>query len=144
MNNSKKTIAAGGFILKDDQLLLLLRQNASCDNGMYCIPGGRVEEGESVHGAAVREIFEETGLKVDQKDMELAHVISFKKEDGSELISFDFIIRRWQGEPINKEPKKFASVDWFPLSQLPSNFIERHKNAYLDYKNGVYYSSFGY
>ena len=32
------------------------------DNGQWCLPSGRVEAGESVAEACVREVFEETGL----------------------------------------------------------------------------------
>ena len=34
------------------------------DNGLWCIPGGAMESGESVAEACEREVFEETGLKV--------------------------------------------------------------------------------
>jgi ADP-ribose pyrophosphatase YjhB (NUDIX family) len=34
------------------------------DNGDWCLPGGRVEAGESVSEACEREVWEETGLKV--------------------------------------------------------------------------------
>jgi len=41
---------------------ILLTQRA--DNGHWCLPGGRIEAGESVSEACVREVFEETGLEV--------------------------------------------------------------------------------
>jgi 8-oxo-dGTP pyrophosphatase MutT (NUDIX family) len=34
------------------------------DNGMWCLPGGRVDPGESVTESIVREVSEETGLQV--------------------------------------------------------------------------------
>ncbi|HKY56215.1 MAG TPA: NUDIX domain-containing protein [Anaerolineales bacterium] len=34
------------------------------DNGLWCIPGGAMESGESAAEACEREVFEETGLKV--------------------------------------------------------------------------------
>jgi ADP-ribose pyrophosphatase YjhB (NUDIX family) len=33
------------------------------DNGLWCLPGGRVESGESVAEACEREVWEETGLR---------------------------------------------------------------------------------
>ena len=41
--------------------LLLLRRS---DNGHWCLPGGRLEPGESVHDATRREVREETGFEV--------------------------------------------------------------------------------
>jgi ADP-ribose pyrophosphatase YjhB (NUDIX family) len=41
---------------------LLLTQRA--DNGQWCLPGGIVEAGESVAETCVREVWEETGLRV--------------------------------------------------------------------------------
>jgi ADP-ribose pyrophosphatase YjhB (NUDIX family) len=41
--------------------LLLTRRT---DNGQWCLPGGRIEAGESVSEACVREVWEETGLQV--------------------------------------------------------------------------------
>lgn len=35
------------------------------DNGQFCLPGGRMEPGESATEACTREIWEETGLKVE-------------------------------------------------------------------------------
>jgi ADP-ribose pyrophosphatase YjhB (NUDIX family) len=44
------------------QKVLITRRT---DNGQWCLPGGHVEAGESVAEACVREILEETGLKVE-------------------------------------------------------------------------------
>ena len=42
------------------QKVLLTRRT---DNGLWCLPGGAVESGESVAEACEREVFEETGLR---------------------------------------------------------------------------------
>ncbi|MBI1792801.1 MAG: NUDIX domain-containing protein [Chloroflexi bacterium] len=34
------------------------------DNGLWCLPGGKMESGESVEECCAREVFEETGLEV--------------------------------------------------------------------------------
>jgi len=48
-----------GIIRKDGHILVLVKQNGALD-----LPGGRVENGETVRSALQREINEETGLKV--------------------------------------------------------------------------------
>src|ERR1051325_4654925 len=49
----------------DDQGRILLTRRA--DNGQWCLPGGRMESGESAAEACEREVFEETGLNVRVK-----------------------------------------------------------------------------
>ncbi|GAB4538064.1 MAG: NUDIX domain-containing protein [Anaerolineales bacterium] len=48
------------FDAKREKVLLTRRT----DNGRWCLPGGRVEPGESVQEACEREVWEETGLKI--------------------------------------------------------------------------------
>ena len=48
------------------QKVLLTRRQ---DNGLWCLPGGHMEAGESVEECCVREVFEETGLQVRVKRM---------------------------------------------------------------------------
>lgn len=49
-------------IIRDGKGRVLLEKRA--DNGMWGVPGGRIEVGESIREAAVREIQEETGLAI--------------------------------------------------------------------------------
>lgn len=51
------------FDSKREKVLLTQRT----DNGLWCLPSGGMESGESVSEACEREVFEETGLKVKVK-----------------------------------------------------------------------------
>ena len=44
--------------------ILLVRRARSPARGVYTLPGGRVEFGESLHEAVAREVLEETGLRI--------------------------------------------------------------------------------
>ena len=57
-------LAVSGAIFRDDKVLLV-RRARSPGKGLYSLPGGRVEFGESLHTALHREVDEETGLKID-------------------------------------------------------------------------------
>ena len=52
-----------GIVRKDDRILVLVKPNDTLD-----LPGGRVENGETIKSALRREINEETGLKVEIHD----------------------------------------------------------------------------
>ena len=53
-------LSAGGVVFFRNTILLLKKFN-----GDYVLPKGRVEEGETLETAAAREVFEESGAKVD-------------------------------------------------------------------------------
>jgi ADP-ribose pyrophosphatase YjhB (NUDIX family) len=56
-------LAVSASIFRDDKVLLV-RRARSPGKGIYSLPGGRVEFGESLHTAVHREIDEETGVKI--------------------------------------------------------------------------------
>ena len=51
-----------GAVAVDDERLLLVRRGNPPAAGSWSVPGGRVEPGETVGEAVVREVLEETGL----------------------------------------------------------------------------------
>lgn len=54
----------GGVVFDDDGRLLLIQRANAPGRGLWSIPGGRVEPGETDEAALVREMREETGLEV--------------------------------------------------------------------------------
>jgi len=57
-------LAVSAAIFRNDKVLLVRRARAP-SNGLYSLPGGRVEFGETLHAALYREIDEETRLAID-------------------------------------------------------------------------------
>jgi ADP-ribose pyrophosphatase YjhB (NUDIX family) len=61
---TRPQLAVSAAIVRDGRILLV-RRARSPGKGLYSLPGGRVEFGESLHAALHREVDEETGLKIE-------------------------------------------------------------------------------
>jgi ADP-ribose pyrophosphatase YjhB (NUDIX family) len=91
-------IAASAFVLDDAGRLLVIRR---ADNGLYALPGGRHELGETVTNTAVRETLEETGVTIDVNGLigiysNPAHVVA--TADGEVRQEFSICFR---GRPVS-------------------------------------------
>lgn len=51
------------FLIKDDKVVCIKYKTGEV--GYIDIPGGKIEEGETPEEASIREVYEETGMKVD-------------------------------------------------------------------------------
>jgi 8-oxo-dGTP pyrophosphatase MutT (NUDIX family) len=58
----KLRLGCSAMIFDQNREKVLLTQRA--DNGRWCLPGGGMDSGESVAQACIREVWEETGLRV--------------------------------------------------------------------------------
>lgn len=57
-----KENSAGGVVFKDENVLLVLMKTLS-GSEVWTFPKGHIEEGEKPQEAALREVFEETGVR---------------------------------------------------------------------------------
>lgn len=63
MDALRPETSVGAIVIRDEHLLLVRRGRGPAQ-GRWSVPGGRVEFGETLHEAVVREVWEETGLDV--------------------------------------------------------------------------------
>jgi ADP-ribose pyrophosphatase YjhB (NUDIX family) len=59
--NARICLTAGGFLVHQDKILLVKHKKL----GIWLAPGGHLEHDEQPYQAAEREVFEETGVKVE-------------------------------------------------------------------------------
>ena len=119
-----------GIIRKGDRFLVLVKSE-----GTFDLPGGRVEEGESIKDALHREIHEETGLKVDIK--ETAGRWSFCKKPNFSINGATFACNYLKGKV--KLCDEHINYLWIEIQKLHElNFsreIQKHfKYMYPSYR----------
>ncbi|KPK88609.1 MAG: hypothetical protein AMJ94_14585 [Deltaproteobacteria bacterium SM23_61] len=113
-------VGVGGIIFREEQVLLVKRGKEP-GLGQWSIPGGVVRRGETLKEAVVREILEETHLKVEV--LALAKVLEriFRDPDGRvayHYVLVDFLCRFLDGA---LQPDSDAQDARFvPLKDLPS------------------------
>ena len=84
---------AGAIVRDDGGRLLLVRRGRPPAEGLWSVPGGRIEPGETAAAAAMREVREETGLDVEVGAVLITAVIA----DGAYRVQ-DFAARVVGGE----------------------------------------------
>eukprot|EP00357_Protocruzia_adherens_P003773 CAMPEP_0115012986 /NCGR_PEP_ID=MMETSP0216-20121206/25102_1 /TAXON_ID=223996 /ORGANISM="Protocruzia adherens, Strain Boccale" /LENGTH=295 /DNA_ID=CAMNT_0002382225 /DNA_START=46 /DNA_END=933 /DNA_ORIENTATION=- len=58
-------VGVGGLVINDNSEVLLIQEQRSIAEGLWKIPGGLAEIGESLGETAMREVFEETGIETE-------------------------------------------------------------------------------
>ncbi|AWB95139.1 NUDIX hydrolase [Agromyces badenianii] len=98
--------------------VLLGRKKHGLGMGYFVAPGGKLEPGESATDAAVREVFEESGLSVAAADLEPRGVLSylFPHRESWSQESNVFVCRRWTGVP---EASDELDPEWFDVREVP-------------------------
>lgn len=122
------TLAAGVVVLDDAGRVLLALRGHEPDAGRWSVPGGRVEPGESLTDAAVREAREETGLHV-ALERELWSLEVANGDDGTFEIH-DFLAHVVGGELEAGDDA--ADVGWFTREQLRELPLTADLLGYLD------------
>ncbi|MFQ6146742.1 NUDIX hydrolase [Streptomyces seoulensis] len=129
---------------RDAAVCLAERQGTGYADGMMNLPSGKLDEGEDVYDAVIREAWEETGVVVQRDSLRIVHVMHFRNPEGEPRVGWFFAARHWQGEPQNMEPHKCAGLSWHPASHLPDHTVPYNALGIAHYLKGEPFSVHGW
>jgi ADP-ribose pyrophosphatase YjhB (NUDIX family) len=89
-SDARPVVGVGAMIFDEKGRVLLARRGKPPGKGLYTVPGGRVELGETLTRACAREVREETGLEVDVG--RLVEVVERVSRDPGGGILYHFVI----------------------------------------------------
>jgi 8-oxo-dGTP pyrophosphatase MutT (NUDIX family) len=130
------------FLIKDEHVLLSRRYQTGWGDGNYTFISGHVDNGETIINAMVREAKEEAGIKLDRHDLDIVHVMN--RKSNKPYVDFFIQATSWKGEPTIIEPNRCDDMQWFPISNLPTNTLPHVAQALEFIQNGVYFSEVGF
>lgn len=91
----EKAIFTNLCMVYDDNGNILVQDRKDPEWGGICFPGGHVEPGESFVAAVIREVYEETGLTVENPI--LCGTKQFQTDDGARYVVFFYKTNRFSG-----------------------------------------------
>jgi 8-oxo-dGTP diphosphatase len=115
--------AAIAVVVRDTQVLLVRRANPP-DAGLWGFPGGRIDPGEPLFDAAIRELAEETGVSADP--LRVITALDAFDHDGTGTLRRHFILVavlcRWTaGDPIAADDALEAR--WIEITALKEGHL---------------------
>jgi ADP-ribose pyrophosphatase YjhB (NUDIX family) len=115
-------LGVGAVVIRDEKVLLV-QINYGPAKGLWILPGGRVENSEVLHEALLREVFEETNLKVT-----FDGVLAFRQrvlENGNFDIYFichcKLVPEAYSAEPTIPDTDELLAVKFWPVAEALSS-----------------------
>ena len=132
------------FLYLDDHIVLLRRAQVDFGSGLYSLPGGKVESGETARQAIVREVKEELALDIPEQDFTLVHTLHRQGTEGP-FVALCFKAHIDSINDIyNNEPDKHSDMKLFPCHTLPVDILPAHKQIIESIVKGINYSEHGW
>jgi len=107
-----KIFVAADVIMERDYRYLLVQEKKESAYGLWGIPGGRVETGETIEETAAREVKEETGYSV-----RLVGEVGIFHADGDDQVRHIFAGEIGDGDLVFP-PEEILDARWFSLEEI--------------------------
>lgn len=129
--------------IQDGQVLLLQKPR----RGWYVAPGGKMESGESIYEAAIREFQEETNTTPENVRLKGVYTMVIKRQEEvvDEWMLYTFVATGITGIPF--EETREGTLAWHPteqLAHLPMAEGDRTNLLFAVAQEGIQYGTFEY
>lgn len=107
----------GAVIVNKDSILFVRRAQDDFMGGIYELPSGKVDFGESLTEALKREILEETNLVI--KDIiGLCDTFDYKSKSGVQTRQFNFVVSVENVDTLKLDPKEHDLSEWVQFENI--------------------------
>ncbi len=119
------------MFVRDREILLAMKKRGF-GAGNWNGYGGKLEQGESVEDGAIREILEESGVRVRKEDLEHLGTLDFYFTDKPEWDQRCMVYRAkaWEGEPVETEEMR---PKWFSFDEMPYGEMWKGDDVWFPY-----------
>ena len=115
MSRAEQVILTNLCMVYDDAGNILVQNRKDPNWPGICFPGGHIEPGESFVESVIREVWEETGLTIENPV--LCGTKQFPTRNGERYVVFFYKANRYHGELKSSDE---GEVFWIPRSDLPN------------------------
>lgn len=127
----RNPVPAVGVVVSDGSEVLLIKRGIEPWKGKWSIPAGFMELDDSPRNAAVRELEEETGLEVEQGDLELLENVFFAHPDKEYVFVAVYSVERDSTSGEIRAGDDAEEACFWALEDLENN-REKVRNPYLE------------
>ena len=107
---------ASNFVWHNGKMLLLHRNNGKFQGGKWGQPAGKLEEGENPVQAAARELYEETGIVVPEKNFQFWTILHVQ-HNGRDFVDHMFSIHLDESPEVKLNYGEHQNYNWFTLEE---------------------------
>ncbi|MTI96119.1 MAG: NUDIX hydrolase [Firmicutes bacterium] len=105
--------AVYALIYNEDKKKILMVNNKGGD---WSLPGGAVEQGETLEHAVIREVMEETNLTIEADEIVAVNEAIFK-EKGHHVLFITFKAKIIGGEISIKDTEEITEIEWVDIQK---------------------------